>query len=146
MAQRRNHLASSGVLLYYKLYCSKWLLFEAGRVFPKGMFDRWRSKNKPQSRASVDPRVTFVPDRPRLALRNCHSIQRTRHQSNGDNRAYPPSSHTFDRQAERIISIIYCTIFSYHVSHSPKINIIIFFNSRGETTLDGLKIRFFLVA
>lgn len=98
-ARRRSHLVSSAVPPCCTLCCSKWHHVAARTADLGGRCGKWRSRSRPRSRASVDPRATFGPGRRRSARRSCRSTRRRRRRSTWDSTAGPPSSRTAGHRA-----------------------------------------------
>lgn len=90
---------SSAVPPCCTLCCSKWHHVAARTAGPGGRRGRLRSRSRPRSRASADPRATFGPGRRRSARRSCRSIRRRTRRSSADSKAGPPSSRTAGRRA-----------------------------------------------
>lgn len=98
-ARRRSRSVSSAVPPCCTLCCSKWHHVAAGTADLGGRRGKWRSRSRPRSRASADPRATFGPGRRRSARRSCRSIPRRRRRSTWDSTADLPASHTADHRA-----------------------------------------------
>ena len=111
---QKSHWVLSVVPLCCRLYCNKWLLFLAKKVFLRVTFDRWHSRSKFPSRASVVPRVTFDLDLHQWARHNYHSTQQKKRRNSANNRVGFLASRTFDLPAVMqfpIIIIIVITMY-----------------------------------
>lgn len=99
VVQPTSHWVSSAARPCCRRCCSRWPRDVARTACPVARCDRWRSRSTSRSRASVDPRVTFVLDQRQWAPHSCRSTRRTRRRSNLGNRACPPSSRNVVHRA-----------------------------------------------
>jgi len=99
VVQQRSRSVSSEVLPCCTLCCNKWHHVAARTAGPRGRYGKWRSRSRPRSRASADPRATFGPGQRRSVRRSCRSTRRRRRRSSANSTAGPLSSRIAGRRA-----------------------------------------------